>query len=248
MTERRLKHEERRDDLAAYALGALDASGAADLEAHVTSCETCAEYLRWLQPAVDLLPASVEQVEPPESLRVGLMEAVRADVAEAAHQSGQAPTADPTPVGGGRRRWSLGGFALRPATVLAAVAVLAAGLAVGYVLSDSGDPQRQFVKAEAVGSVSPAALAANLEHGAGGDAILHVERAPAPAKGDVYQAWVSRDGTMEPVASFTPHADGTAEAALGDSLEGADAVLVTEEPSPDQESPTSAPILRASLG
>ena len=232
MTGGEQMHTERRDDLAAYALGALDDSAAAELETHVSSCEACAEYLRWLQPAVDLLPASVEQLEPPASLHASLMREVRADAAAAERP---------------RLRWSWSGFALRPATVLASVVVLAAGLAVGYVVSDSGDGQRDFIEADAVGTVPAGTLAATLEHGAGGDAILHVQRAPAPENGDVYQTWVSRGGTMEPAASFTPHEDGTQEVALGDSLDGADAVLVTEEPSADEQQPTSPPILRADI-
>ncbi len=84
MTGGQQMHAERRDDLAAYALGALDQPTAADLEAHLAGCEACSEYLRWLEPAVDLLPASVEQVEPPASLKRNLMDAVRADAATAA--------------------------------------------------------------------------------------------------------------------------------------------------------------------
>jgi anti-sigma-K factor RskA len=237
MTGGEQMHTERRDDLAAYALGALDTAQAAEVEEHVAGCQGCAEYLRWLQPAVDLLPASVEQLEPPASLRASLMREVRADAAAAAPAAAERP----------RRRWNWSGFALRPATVLAAVVVLAAGLAVGYVLSDSGGPERERIEAHAVGSIPAGTLAATLEHGAGGDAILHVQRAPAPENGDVYQTWVSRGGTMEPAASFTPHEDGTQEVALGDSLDGADAVLVTEEPSADEQQPTSPPILRADI-
>lgn len=234
-------HAERRDDLAAYALGALAQPAATELEVHLTSCAACSEYLHWLQPAIDLLPASVEQVEPPPSLHQNLMDAVRAEA--------PAPAAVPAPpVKAPGRRWNWGGFALRPAIVLATITVLAAGLGVGYVRSDSGDAQRDFIQADAVGSVPSGTLAATVEHGAGGDAILHVERAPAPKGEDVYQAWVSRDGAMEPAASFTPQDDGTQEVALGDSLEGADAVLVTEEPSDNEAQPTSPPILRANLG
>ena len=89
-------HAERRDDLAAYALGALDQPTAADLETHLAGCEACSEYLRWLEPAVDLLPASVEQVEPPASLKRNLMEAVRADAATAPR-----PPRSPAGVGAG---------------------------------------------------------------------------------------------------------------------------------------------------
>ena len=46
-----------RDDLAAYALGALDEREAGAIEDHLDGCERCRERLRWLAPAVDLLPA-----------------------------------------------------------------------------------------------------------------------------------------------------------------------------------------------
>jgi hypothetical protein len=237
-----LKHEEMRDDLAAFAIGALDDAESDAIRRHVSGCESCEEYLRWLQPAVDLLPASVEQLEPPRSLREGLMATVRAEAAPASAEEASGRSAARA-----QRRWSFPGLTLRPAAVLAA-AVLVAGGVTGYVVSDSGEPQRELVRAQAIGSVPAGTLAAQLEYGAGGDAILHVERAPALDRGHVYQAWIQRDGVMEPSASFRPHDDGTAEAALGDSLEGATAVFVTEEPGPGKKKPTSPPILEASLG
>ncbi len=68
-TETRGGCPERHDDLAAYALGALDPGEAAALERHLAGCPACSERLLWLRPAVDLVPASVRQVEPPASLR-----------------------------------------------------------------------------------------------------------------------------------------------------------------------------------
>lgn len=231
-------HEELRGDLAAYALGTLAGDEREAITEHLSGCEPCSEYVLWLQPAVDLLPASVEQIEPPPSLRANLMDTVRAEAA-------QQEVSSPAPASRRSRRQGWRGIVLRPATGLAAAAVLAAGVFVGYQVSGD-DGERTSVKAEAVGPGSDTAFAATLEHGAGGDAILHVERAPAPAAGDVYQAWVSRGGMMEPAASFRPK-NGTADAALGDSLEGADAVLVTEEPTPHETAPTSRPVLRAPL-
>ena len=64
--------ERLRDDLAAYALGALEPEEASDLERHVDDCESCRRRVEWLRPAVDMLPASVEQRTPPESLRENL--------------------------------------------------------------------------------------------------------------------------------------------------------------------------------
>ena len=57
------------DDLAAYALGALNDDEAVGLEAHIADCAACQGRLRWLRPAVDVLPAAVAQRTPPPRLR-----------------------------------------------------------------------------------------------------------------------------------------------------------------------------------
>ena len=56
---------------------------AARSRAHLAGCEPCRDYLRWLQPAVDVLPASVAQLEPPPRLGERLMATVRAEAAQA---------------------------------------------------------------------------------------------------------------------------------------------------------------------
>ncbi len=94
------------EDLPAYALGALDPGEARDLEAHLAECEHCRERLRWLEPAVDILPASVQQLQPPPELKVALMEKVRED--------GEAPARAAPPWWRGARA----GFSLRPALAL----------------------------------------------------------------------------------------------------------------------------------
>ncbi len=72
------------DDLATYALGALDQPEAADLETHLGTCSDCRQRVLWLRPAVDMLPASVAQLSPPESLRENLLATVRAEAARRA--------------------------------------------------------------------------------------------------------------------------------------------------------------------
>jgi anti-sigma factor RsiW len=236
------RHEEMRDDLAAYALGALDPGEAATVAEHLASCESCREYVRWLGPAVDLLPASVAQVEPPERLRESLMATVHAEAAEA----GSLP-ADEQPARRERRRWSgWGGFLLRPATALAAVAVLAAGALAGYALHDDG-AERIDVPAEATGGVPADAVSASVEHGAGGAAVLNVERIPAIDRDHVYEAWAATGDEVEPVLTFRPDRAGAFTGVMSSDLEGADAVLVTEEPHNVGSTPTTAPILKATL-
>ena len=60
---------------------------------------------------------------------------------------------------------------------------------------------------------------------------------------EVYQAWVQRDGRMEPSSLFAPRRNGTASAAIPRHLDGAARVLVTVEPAAAAWQPTSAPLV-----
>ena len=68
-----------------------------------------------------------------------------------------------------------------------------------------------------------------------------MSRLPALPRDDVYEVWVERDGALEPSSLFVPRRDGSAEAAVPGSLDGADAVLVTREPRGGSREPTSRP-------
>jgi anti-sigma-K factor RskA len=229
-------HERYRDDLAPYALGALQEREAAELERHLAECEACRTELGWLQPAVDLLPRSIEQREPPPSLRERLMATVRAEAREASPAGTRAPAP---------RRWrDWGAMLLRPATAVAAVALLVVGAAAGYLLHEPGDSSS--VIAARPTSAAPPSLAGTLER-EDGSAILTMSRLPALPRDDVYEVWVERDGTLEPSSLFVPRRDGSAEAAVPASLDDADAVLVTREPRGGSQAPTSRPLLRADL-
>jgi anti-sigma-K factor RskA len=227
------------DDLAAYALGALTTDEAADLERHVTGCRACIARLLWLQPAVDVLPASVEQRTPSERLRENLMEVVRGEAAAQA-QAERATEHRPS--------WweSLRGFAMRPATAMAVAIVLVAGIGVGYLVrgNDVVEPESTLVKAQALDSGVP--VSATLER-VGDSATLHVTQMPELSSDDVYEVWVQRANVMEPRSTFVLNSDGSAEAAVPGPLNGADAVLVTREPRGGSQQPTTKPLLSAPL-
>jgi anti-sigma-K factor RskA len=70
---------------------------------------------------------------------------------------------------------------------------------------------------------------------------------PALPADDVYEVWVERDGAFQPSSLFVPRRDRTAEAAVPEELDDADAVLVTREPRGGSRQPTSPPLLRADL-
>jgi anti-sigma-K factor RskA len=66
-------HEQIREDLALYAVGALTPEEARDLEAHVSGCPSCREELEGLRAAAAQIALAVEPVAPPAQLRGQLM-------------------------------------------------------------------------------------------------------------------------------------------------------------------------------
>lgn len=226
------------DEIAAYALGALTEREAAELERHLAGCESCRERLRWFEPAVGVLPATVEQRTPPPSLRERLMATVRE---EAAAEPGPAPS---TASAGAREPWwrSLRAFALRPAVGMAAAIVLVVGVGLGYALRGDDSPTTTTEPAIALTSKP---VSAALEHD-GASGTLHVSEMPPLKAGRVYEVWVERDGALEPRSTFVLSMDGSAEAAV-DDLAGGSAVYVTDEPDGGSVQPTTDPLLEVQL-
>ena len=210
----------------AYLLGALDRDEAAEMERHLEGCERCQEEMRWLEPAVQLLPESVERTEPSPQLRQSLMAEVRADAREA--------EARPAPAR--RRRWLL-----KPAVGLAVVALLVAGV-VGYEVGNDGSDEGGASTLERqVGSLTVKMV----QEGDGG--TLHLSGMSQIPPDKVLEAWVERDGEVEAVpALFVPDRNGQAETRIAD-MTGVETVMVTEEPQGGSETPTGEPIMTMSV-
>ena len=115
-------HARYEDDLAAYLLGALPGDEE-EFRAHLEGCERCRERERWLRTSVDLLPALVQQLEPPPELRDRADGDVNREAAEAAEaRRNPAPAAGAAP----RRRGGRGRAAVASLPP-AALPALAAG-------------------------------------------------------------------------------------------------------------------------
>lgn len=221
------------DEVAAYALGALEPAEAAELEAHLEECEHCRMALRWLSPAVQVLPDDVERVKAPRQVRESVMAEVRAD----AKRSRKAE-------GGLLARLHLrqprtGSLAWRPIAALAimALAVVAfAGYEIGSDGSGDGGTSTPIVVGEA-----PGVVAEMIPEGEGG--TLHLENVSQLPDDRVLEAWVQREGEVEPVrALFVPDDEGQASTMVAD-MDGVETVMVTTEPKGGSESPTSSPIV-----
>jgi anti-sigma-K factor RskA len=241
-------HDRRSEDLAAYVLGALEPERAAELERHAEGCERCRSEMRWLTPAVQALPESVERMEPPPQLRARLMAEVAADGGEAARAAGGPQDSKR---GRGRtsawlRRLGSGPMGLRPVAGVA-VAVLVVAAVAGYAIgggigggSDAGGGTSTIATGKA-----PGITATMVDEGDFGTLRLaNVRQLP---NDKVLEAWVQRDGEVEAVpALFVPDNEGRASTQLP-NMEGVEVVMVTAEPKGGSEAPTSAPLVTLSI-
>ncbi|MFN2612743.1 MAG: anti-sigma factor domain-containing protein [Solirubrobacterales bacterium] len=226
-----------REDLAAFTLGALPDSEVSSVETHLESCKRCQDDVRWLLPAVEMLPETVEQITPPPQLRENLLDIVRAD----AELSGAATRRRPVK----QRRLRLGRFALAPATALAAVLIAVAALA-GYELNSGGGEDAPSTRTVAVASQangSQASLVINAT-----SATLQAVHVPQLPPGSVYQVWVRNPGGQAtPSSVFRPSNDGSAAAAVPEVLEGAHEVMITREPGKGSRTPTLPVVYSATV-
>jgi anti-sigma-K factor RskA len=74
----------------AYALGAVTPAEREAARAHLAGCAKCTRHLQELRTVVDLLPYSVTQVDPPQSLKRRILEAV--------HRENRNTPTEPTPI------------------------------------------------------------------------------------------------------------------------------------------------------
>jgi len=224
------EHDRRRDDIAAYLLGALEPGEAAELERHIAGCAECEEELRRLRPAVQVLPETVEKVEAPAALRIRLIEQVRSEAGSQA-----------APEVRGAPRWR---FGLRPLAGFATVAILLAAIA-GYAIRDSGSGGGGPKTTTVVSGHSPGVTAEMVREGETGTLRLaNLHQLPA---GKVLQAWVQRGKqVVSAKALFVPNPDGTATATI-DGMDGVNTVMVTAEPRGGSAQPTGAPIVSVAI-
>jgi anti-sigma-K factor RskA len=228
-------HESRwSEELAAYALGALEPGEAAELEAHLKECKRCRAELLWFEPVVAALPEAGERHEAPKRVRDRVMAEVRAD-ARRSRDAENATAGRRAPGWLGRLR--SGAYGWKPAVALATMA-LAVVAVLGYAVGseDGSDPAPVVRSGEA-----PGVVAEMTREGEGGRlALANVKQLPEDR---VLEAWVERDGEVEAVpALFVPDQEGRASTAIED-MDGVETVMVTHEPRGGSDSPTSDPIV-----
>lgn len=240
-------HRRYEEDLAAYLLDSLDVEEAREFELHLRSCAACQREEHWLRGAVELLPSSVEQVEPPPELRRRLMDTVMAEATPSPETGPQLETG-PSPQAARRARLRLPRLTqrLRPAMALGATIVVLGGLA-GYLIGRGSDEPSASTVAASATPVAPDARATIVR--TDDTAVLNVQRLRQPGLGRVYEVWLVRKGSPkpEPSALFSVHRNGTGAAGIPGGLDGVEQVMVSSEPAEGSQQPSTKPVLVANL-
>ncbi len=237
-------HERWADAVGSYLLGALPPEEHEGFAAHLQACPVCRRDAEELAIAVDALPVSVPPVAPPPGLKGRIMAVVEseAELLAAAGEHADGPARAPAPPRGRGRRGFLGGWLLRPGVALACAAVLlVAGGVAGALLARGGEETRTVV-------ADTRAPDANVRLQIHDDASTLVARdMPAPPNGRIYQVWLKRPGRdPEPTSVlWSTRRDGSAEVAVPGSLDGVEAVLVTDEPQGGSDVPSRPPVITA---
>jgi anti-sigma-K factor RskA len=225
-------------DVAAYALGALDAAEAEDFRRHLETCSVCQEELTSFEKVVTELPLTAPQQKAPAAIRRKVMREVNADARGARTSRGTASRG--TASRPGRAGWA-GWLVPRPVLALGVTLLVAIGVVVG-VSSHSSSSTRVFT-GQVVGSGNAQLRLVP------GRASLVVHHFAQPPAGKIYEVWLVR-GKSAPAptsALFSVTSAGNGVVDVPGNLKGVSSVLVTPEPMGGSPHPTHTPVIKVSL-
>ena len=235
---------ERFDDLKeAYALGALSEEERREVEDYLGKHPELHAEVDDLESVANLLALAPQEHEPSPKLRRDLLNSISSS------SPGTTPAADPSAGQTGLRRlFGPGGLAAAAALALVAIGMFAWNASLqeeNRTLQGELEGQQKSYALQSTG----AAQEVRGEVVRLGDerAVLVAEDLPSPPEGETYEAWILREDVPEPAGLFEPNDTGSAAAPLEGSIEGADAVAVTVEPSGGSYSPTSDPLMTANV-
>ena len=244
------EHDELRESLPAWLLGALDPGEADRVQRHVQDCAECQADAARLRPAVASIGLASPAAAPPAGLRERIVARSRqpielADVRAARGQARPTIGRRPQP-----REWLRLPVQAVAAMVLVALVAGAAAGAVGGRLA-AGQPATQVARYQLAGhGAMSGATGEVIDLRQEGIAFVTFAHLPSPPDGKVYELWLIKDGG-NPVAAgvFVPDANGGKTVLVARPLNGYSTVAVTAEAGPDGASaPTQQPELSGSLG
>jgi anti-sigma-K factor RskA len=217
-----MSHDELFDNVAAYALGALSADEAAQVAAHIATCESCRAEYQFMRPAVTAVAYSAGAASASPLLKARVMQRVRAEAARS-HRSRVGPA-----------------YFIAAACLAIAIVTGIAQIALDRRL----DAQQQTIADLTAPDVQRFAFAGGEVLARGDHLYLTMRDLPAPPPGHVYQAWTLAKGAkaVAPSETFLPGSGGATVVRLPEAATTLAAVAVSVEPAGGSKQPTTKPI------
>ena len=235
--ERRDRFEDLKE---AYALGALPEDERLWFEGYLAEHPELQAEVADLASIAGLLALAPPEHEPSPELRRNLLSTIEG-------ATGAAPTEHP-PLGARLRGlFGPGGLAAAAIAVVAVVGLFAWNASLRGENEDLQGELQNPRTHELQGSGAAQDVRGEVIEIGGSRAVLVAEHLPTVPEDQVYEAWLMRGENAEPAGLFEPREEGTTAMPIEGSLEGADAVAVTVEPSGGSSSPTHDPLITANI-
>ncbi|MDX6551540.1 MAG: hypothetical protein QOH74_28 [Gaiellales bacterium] len=210
--------------IAAHALRALDPEDERIVETHLAECERCRLELRQMEAVASALAYSAPAFAAPDDLRARILGSVAPVV--------PAPPASTAAVRSRWAWWPRIAAVAAPALAIAVLALLAWNISL-----------RDQLSGRTVTAVGQIANVGSVVRYSDGDVRLFAKLPPA-SKGQVYEAWVIRDGKPLPAGTFR---NGRGAVDLTRPAQPGDEIAVTLEPGNGGNTPTGPVLGKTSL-
>jgi anti-sigma-K factor RskA len=229
----------------AYALDALDEGERAEFERELARSEQLrAEVTELTDTAVEL-GLSVAPVDPPASLRAGVLAAIESAAQHPVRVEGRRRALE------ARTRWNP---LLRLGAVAASIALV---VGIGFTVRAGIQAQEDLATASQIDEIRAAEdfRLTTVEIAGGGTATLvwsHRMKRSAliidglgdPPPGSTYELWyIDGAGVATPAGMFDMGGDGDHSVVLSGDMDAGDTVGVTVEPAGGSDAPTTAPVI-----
>lgn len=215
----------------AYVLDAVTPAEREAARAHLAGCAKCTRRLQELRAAVDLLPYSVTQVDPPASLKGRVLESIR--------NEGRTSSTQPIPMSSRPRwRWSTRLLAIAAVLMLVLLGGMTAWNVSLHQQNTSLTNQVTSLQHRAVQSYTIQGIAS--AQGASGKAIylpeqnitlLVIQGLPQLQGTQVYQGWLIHGQQPRSIGLLTMQ-NGVASVMYPGTIAGFEVAAVSMEPGP----------------
>lgn len=223
-------------DAAAYVLGALEPEEAEAFSRHMDTCVVCRDEVAAFQHTANALAMTPAQHRAPRGLKRRVMRAVRESDTDTQTQGAPAR----------RSRWGGSGLLVARPAVAALGALAVVVVVIGAIIVGSnGSSGTRTIAAAVTGSPGSAQLSVS-----GGHGQLVLRNFPQPTAGHIYEMWELHNGAKVPAPTgtlFSVNSSGAGNVGVPGGLHGVNKVLVTQEPAGGSLTPTSTPVIVASL-